>query len=67
MIINSFDSSASPSATMPFEPYTLLHTLAGSHLSGVNVVAFSPCGRYLASGSNDKSIIIWDPISGKSL
>ena len=52
---------------MPFEPYTLLHTLAGSHVSGVNVLAFSSCGRYLASGSNDKSIIIWDPISGKSL
>ncbi|EDR04847.1 uncharacterized protein LACBIDRAFT_330383 [Laccaria bicolor S238N-H82] len=52
---------------MPFEPYTRLHTLAGSHVSGVNVLAFSSCGRYLASGSNDKSIIIWDPISGKSL
>lgn len=52
---------------MPFVPYALLHTLSGSHVSGVNVVAFSSCGRYLASGSDDKSIIIWDPISGKSL
>jgi WD40 repeat protein len=29
------------------------------HSKGINSVAFSPHGRYLASGSNDGTIKIW--------
>ena len=30
------------------------------HTSYINALTFSPCGKLLASGGGDKSVIIWD-------
>ena len=48
---------------MKFQPFVLEHTLE-DHTSLVNALAFAPTGNYLASGSNDGSLIIWDPVTG---
>ena len=38
-----------------------------THKEGVNSVAFSPDGKTLASGSNDKTIKLWDVETGQEL
>ncbi|MEE1001850.1 MAG: hypothetical protein U0L37_07820, partial [Bacteroidales bacterium] len=37
------------------------------HFNGINSVAVSPDGKYLASGSSDYTVIIWDAKSGQRL
>ena len=37
------------------------------HSSWVNAVAISPDGKYIVSGSNDKSIKVWDLLSGREM
>ncbi|KAG2742160.1 WD40 repeat-like protein, partial [Suillus brevipes Sb2] len=39
--------------------YIHTHTLSEGHSDSINTLAFSCCGRYLASGSDDKCVIIW--------
>ena len=53
--------------TRHFIPYSLLYTLSPGHSSGITSVSFSSCGRYLASGGEDKALIIWDMATGKKL
>ncbi|MFM6900082.1 MAG: WD40 repeat domain-containing protein, partial [Microcystis panniformis] len=45
---------------------SLYKTLTG-HSDWVKSVAYSPDGRYLASGSGDKTIKIWEVATGKEL
>jgi len=44
-------------------PSVLVRTLAG-HSDWVQSVAFAPNGRWLASGSNDKTVKVWDVSKG---
>lgn len=44
---------------------TCLHVLQ-QHKEPVYTIAFSPDGRYLASGSFDNTLIVWDASKGTS-
>jgi WD40 repeat protein len=44
----------------------VLHTLAG-HTGGVNGVAFSPDGEWLATASEDLTVMVWDTGTGQGV
>jgi WD40 repeat protein/tRNA A-37 threonylcarbamoyl transferase component Bud32/tetratricopeptide (TPR) repeat protein len=46
----------------PDKPNTIVLSVDGS---GVNSVAFSPDGNWLASGAWDRTVKVWDPATGK--
>jgi WD40 repeat protein len=48
------------------EPYVLHHTLNRPN-GTVNCLSFSPTGEYLASGSEDGKVRVWDPRDGAYL
>ncbi|MEE0917046.1 MAG: TIR domain-containing protein, partial [Bacteroidales bacterium] len=52
--------------TEDISKFTCIKTLTGHNYS-VNSVSWSPDGKYLASGSSDNTVIIWDAKSGQSL
>ena len=37
------------------------------HIWAVKTVAWSPDGKYLASGSSDRTVRVWDVAAGKEL
>src|SRR5438309_249784 len=39
-------------------------TLYHGHLNGVTMVAWSPDGKRIASASYDKTVQVWDPVTG---
>lgn len=41
-----------------------LFPLKGGHTSGVNVIAFSPTGIFLASGGEDHTLVVWSVKDG---
>lgn len=59
--INIYSVPANPTSDTPFKH---LRTLR-AHLAGVNAIAWSPVGPpyTLASASDDKSILLWSPLS----
>lgn len=49
-----------------FSPYVCARELFG-HEDSVNAIAFSPDGRYLASGGDDGLLFIFEPVTGEVL
>ncbi|MBW4575960.1 MAG: serine/threonine protein kinase, partial [Aphanothece sp. CMT-3BRIN-NPC111] len=61
---NVISRPSSPAKTINYENLALATTLSG-HSNWVHSVAFSPDGQSLASGSDDKTLKIWDVATGK--
>lgn len=47
--------------------YALLHNIRGCHRDSINSVAFSPNGRFLASGGDDCMLFMYDCLTGQDL
>ncbi|HOY39295.1 MAG TPA: hypothetical protein PLK75_08345 [Bacteroidales bacterium] len=50
-----------------FSQEQITETVLSGHTDIVNTICYSPDGKLLASGSNDKTIRIWDVNSGKCI
>ncbi len=48
----------------PTISYSCASSLTFRHTDSVNVLSFSPCGRFLASGADDGVVYIFNPRQG---
>ncbi|KAF6299250.1 notchless-like protein 1 [Rhinolophus ferrumequinum] len=56
-----------PQAIFKVRAVTRCTSSLEGHSEAVISVAFSPTGKYLASGSGDTTILLWDPSTGKQV
>uniref|UniRef100_A0A2K6LFD9 Notchless protein homolog 1 n=1 Tax=Rhinopithecus bieti TaxID=61621 RepID=A0A2K6LFD9_RHIBE len=56
-----------PQAVFRVRAVTRCTSSLDGHSEAVISVAFSPTGKYLASGSGDTTILLWDPSTGKQV
>ena len=59
--------SVIPLLLVTMHPYVEHKVFRGEHSDSVNSIAFSPCGKYLASASSDCSACIWKTSCGSFL
>jgi WD40 repeat protein len=60
-------TAAPPLATSPPDAQRPDRILRSGHSGEISAISFSPDGRWLATGSEDKSIRIWDLSTGRTL
>ncbi|GMS97829.1 hypothetical protein PENTCL1PPCAC_20004, partial [Pristionchus entomophagus] len=65
-LAGSMPVETAPGSSRNGPNYQLLMTLSG-HVKGISSVKFSADGNYLASGSTDKTIRIWNTSDGKPI
>jgi WD40 repeat protein len=59
------DAQSGPSTRLKIRGATAVRSVLSGHSGAVNGLAYAPDGSFLASGSDDRSLILWDPVSGK--
>lgn len=66
-VLGDRNKPASTEENLPCKPSYRLKFILEGHEKAVASVKFSNCGKYLASASADKSIMLWDAINGTNL